>query len=73
MKLYISLTCEVVVKWGPPTKVCALPAVAGYPAAGGGWMCLCAGHVKPHEKYVHAIEDIESGIADRMVANGSRG
>lgn len=56
-----------------PVKYCGLPAVAGYPAMGGGWMALCAVHVGPHESYAFPAEDIRSGIAEHMMANGSRG
>jgi hypothetical protein len=71
----ISPTCEVVMEWHSvePVKFCGLATVAGYATMDGGWMALCAVHVGPHESYAIPAEDIRSGIAEAMMANGSRG
>jgi hypothetical protein len=65
----ISPTCES----RRDGRACNQPTVAGYPAMGGGWMALCAGHVSPHETYCVPVEDIRRGIGRAMLDNGSRG
>jgi hypothetical protein len=40
--------CEVIVQWQPAPTSCDEPAVAWYPAYGGGRMDLCERHAAPH-------------------------
>jgi hypothetical protein len=54
-------------------SACGEPTVGGYPAMGGGWMALCAGHIGPHESYCVPAEDIRRGIGRAMLENRSRG
>lgn len=53
--------CEVVKRWEGNRIVeqCAEPAVASYPAMGGGRMYLCTEHVKPHARTSAAAKAIE--------------
>jgi len=49
----INCTCEVMVR-NDYGMLCEKPAVAAYPAMGGGWMALCERHARqylPHLKY----------------------